>query len=257
MHKIQNKFPIAANERLCPRFYRLAVDAKSILKSIRPGQFLHIRVTDGLEPFFRRPFSVYRAKKFVEILYEPIGLGTRLLAEKKPGEFLDILGPLGNHFTAPPKGTKQVWMVAGGIGLAPFLFLSDELKHKGYELILFYGGRSKGHVFPMKEFKNNGVKTWIATDDGSIGVKGWVSELFRTLDPNPTTTMVYTCGPHAMLASVQSFVKARGLRCEASCEEVMACALGACLGCSIPTVNGYKTVCYDGPVFDIAEVVFS
>ena len=256
MRKIQNIYKIVSNAKLCPKFYRLCLEAPSLAKAIKPGQFIHIKVSDGLEPFFRRPFSVYQAKEYVEILYEAIGLGTQALASKKKGDQLDILGPLGNEFRLPPTGTKQVVMVAGGIGVAPFLILSDALKKKKYDLILLYGGRTKGHVYPMKEFKQNGVKVFVATDDGSVGVKGRVSELFSKIDANLKTTFLYTCGPHAMMKAVQDFAKKNNLAGQAACEEVMACALGACLGCSIRTTSGYKTVCYDGPVFDLHEVIF-
>ena len=127
-------------------------------------------------------------------------------------------------------------------------------KHKA-EKILLYGGRAKAHTFPMGEFKKNGVKVFTATDDGSVGVKGRVSALFNKIAISPST-MIYTCGPRPMMAAVQVFVKTHGLQGEASCEEVMACGLGACLGCSIPTTKGYQTVCHDGPVFDIKELVF-
>src|SRR3990167_5801683 len=130
MPKLQNIFKVVSNEKLCPQFYRLCIDAPSIVKIIKPGQFIHIRVKDGLEPFFRRPFSVYRAQKHVEIFYEAIGPGTRVLGGKKKGDELDILGPLGTEFRMPPAGTKQVVMIAGGIGVAPFLILSDVLKEK-------------------------------------------------------------------------------------------------------------------------------
>lgn len=256
MPKIQDRYKIVANEKICPRFYLLALDAKPVAKTIKPGQFIHIKVSETLIPFFRRPFSVYRAKKHIEILYEPIGLGTKTLATRKPGEYLDILGPLGNQFTLPPKGTKQVVMIGGGIGVAPFLILSDALAKKGYEMVLLYGGRTKGHVFKMDEFKKNGCKVYIATDDGGIGVKGYVSNLFSKINPDPKSTVLYTCGPHAMMVAVQKFSKKHNLFCEAACEETMACGLGACLGCSIKTTQGYKTTCYDGPVFDIREVIF-
>ena len=257
MAQLQNIFRVAANEKLCPRFYRLAIDAPSIVKKIKPGQFIHIRTDDGFEPFFRRPFSVYRAQKYVEIFYEPVGPGTELLAAKKKGEPIDVLGPLGKEFTLPSKEIKQVVMIAGGIGIAPFLMLSDVLKkRKGLEMILLYGGRTKDHVYPMKEFKQNGVKVFVATDDGSAGVKGRVSTLFSKIKLNPKTTFLYTCGPHPMMHAVQEFAQGNHLQGEAACEEVMACALGACLGCSIETTSGYKTVCYDGPVFDLKEVIF-
>lgn len=256
MPKIQNKFKILSNEKLCPKFYRLCFDAKSILKEIKPGQFVHIRVKDGLEPFFRRPFSVYRAKNSVEVFYEAIGRGTKIMAEMKKGDVVDVLGPVGQPFSMPPKGTKQVVMIAGGIGIAPFLILTDVLKKKKYELVLLYGGRTGAHVYPMKEFKQNECKVYVATDDGSRGVKGQVSKLFSKIKTNPNETFIYTCGPKPMMASVQKFARKHHLNGEAACEEVMACALGACLGCSIKTKSGYKTVCYDGPVFDLNEIVF-
>lgn len=257
MAKLQNKFSVVKNEKLCPRFYRLCLNAKALVKSVKPGQFIHIRVNDGLEPFFRRPFSVFRAKQYAEIFYEAVGKGTRILSEKKKGDVLDILGPLGNSFRLPPKGVKTVVMIAGGIGVAPFMMFSDRLKGKGYDLILLYGGRTKGHTFNMADFKKNGCRVFVATDDGSVGVKGRVSALFSKIPLDPKTTYLYTCGPNPMMAAVQKFAAENGLSGQASCEEVMACGLGACLGCSIETKSGYKTVCYDGPVFDLDEVHFS
>ncbi len=261
MAKIQNIFKVVANEKLSERFYLLKIDAKPILKSILPGQFVHIRTTDGLEPFFRRPFSVYRAQKNVEVFYEPVGPGTRLMTQMKKGDKVDILGPLGTPFQLPPKGTKQVVMIGGGIGVAPFLILSDYIVGARHavplpEMILLYGGRTKGHTYDFKEFKRNGCQVYVTTDDGSVGVKGRVDRLFPKIKWDPKTTFVYTCGPHAMMAAVQKFAKEKKIRGQAACEEIMACALGACLGCSIKTTKGYKTVCYDGPCFDLQEVIF-
>lgn len=257
MDKIQNIYKVVANQKLCPRFYRLSFAAPSMVKKVQPGQFVHIRVKDGLEPFLRRPFSIYRAQKHIEVFYEPVGRGTSIMASYKKGDPIDVLGPLGTPFNLPPQGITQVVMIAGGIGIAPFLILSDMLKKNGkYELILLYGGRTKGHVYPMKEFKANGCKIYVATDDGTAGVKGRVSKLFDKINPDPQKTYLYTCGPHAMMAAVQDFAKKNHLQGQAACEEIMACALGACLGCSIKTTKGYKTVCYDGPAFDLQEVIF-
>jgi dihydroorotate dehydrogenase electron transfer subunit len=252
----QNTYKVVSNKKLCPHFYRLSIDAPPLARKTAAGQFIHIRIKDGLEPFFRRPFSVYRAQKHVEILYEVVGKGTAMLADKKKGDDLDILGPLGRPFSMPPKGTKQVIMIAGGVGIAPFLILSDSLKKKGYQMLLLYGGRSRGHIYDMKEFRKNGCTIHIATNDGSVGTKGYVSALFPKVKPDPRTNFVYTCGPRPMILSVQKFAKKHRLDGETSCEEVMACGLGACLGCAIQTTSGYKTVCHDGPVFDLQEVVF-
>jgi dihydroorotate dehydrogenase electron transfer subunit len=241
---------------LCAKFYHLRINAKPIVEAALPGQFIHIRINDGLEPFFRRPFSIYRAKKSIEVLYEVVGAGTEALASREKGDMLDVLGPLGTPFCMPPKGTKKVVMIAGGVGVAPFLFLSDVLAKQGRELVLLYGGRTKGHTFNMDAFKKNGCKVLRATDDGSVGVKGRVSKLFSKIDPDEKTTFVYTCGPRPMMASVQDFACKHNLKAQGSCEEVMACALGACLGCSTKTTKGFKTVCGDGPVFDLHELIF-
>jgi len=257
MEKIQNKYKVLVNEQLCPKYWRLSFDAPDLAAEVKPGQFVHIRTDEeGLQPFFRRPFSVYRARKYVEIFYDVIGPGTKLLSLKKKGDTIDVLGPLGTPFEMPPSDTKQVVLIAGGIGVAPMLILSDLLKNKKYDLILIFGGRDRGHVYPMQEFKDNGVKVHIATDDGSVGAKGRVSVLFDKIDKNPGRSFIYTCGPNPMMKAVQDFAGQHGIRGQAACEEIMACALGACLGCSIETKHGFKTVCYDGPAFNLDEVKF-
>jgi dihydroorotate dehydrogenase electron transfer subunit len=256
MKQIQNTYPVVALKKISPTYFRLTFQAPSLAKVVKPGQFIHIKVSEGFEPFFRRPFSVYRAHQGkVEIFFEPVGKGSCLLTAKKKGDPLDVLGPLGKPFTMPAKDVKQIVFVAGGIGVAPFMIFADAIKGHKAEKILLYGGRSKAHTFPMNEFRKDGVKVCVATDDGSVGVKGRVSELFNKIAIDPSTK-IYTCGPRPMMASVQAFARIHGLKGEASCEEVMACGLGACLGCSIPTTKGYQTVCHDGPVFDLNELVF-
>ena len=256
MQQIQQTYPVLGVEKINATYYRLSFQAPALAKAVKPGQFIHIKVSDGLEPFFRRPFSVYRAQGGkVEIFFEPVGRGSRLLLSKKKGDTLDVLGPLGKPFTLPSRDVKQLVFIGGGIGVAPFMLFSDVLREHKAEKILLYGGRTRAHTFPMTAFKKNGVKVFTATDDGSVGVKGRVAELFDKIVAAPST-MIYTCGPRPMMAAVQVFAKTRGVKGEASCEEVMACGLGACLGCSIPTTRGYQTVCHDGPVFDIDELIF-
>ena len=257
LEKIQNKYKVLVNEKLSPQYWRMAFDAPDLAARVKPGQFVHIRTDEeGLQPFFRRPFSVYRARKYVEIFYDAVGPGTKLLVRKNKGDTLDVLGPLGVPFKMPPEATKQVILIAGGIGIAPMLILSDVLKNKKCALLLLFGGRDRGHVYPMQEFKDNGVKVHIATDDGSVGVKGRVSVLFDRIEKNSVRTFIYTCGPSPMMKAVQAFAAQHGIKAQAACEEIMACGLGACLGCSIETKNGFKTVCYDGPAFNLDEVVF-
>ena len=255
MEKIQNIYKVLVNEKLCPQYWRMVFDAPDLAREVKPGQFVHIRTDDqGLQPFFRRPFSIYRAQRHVEIFYDAIGPGTKLLSLKKKGDMIDVLGPLGVPFMMPPETVKQVIMIAGGIGIAPMLILSDLLKNKKYDLVLLFGARDRGHVYPMQEFKDNGVKVHVATDDGSVGAKGRVSILFDKINRDSKQTFIYTCGPNPMMKAVQAFGASNNISGQAACEEIMACALGACLGCSIETKNGFKTVCYDGPAFDLDEV---
>jgi dihydroorotate dehydrogenase electron transfer subunit len=108
----------------------------------------------------------------------------------------------------------------------------------------------------MKEFKDNGVKVHITTDDGSVGAKGRVCVLFDKIEKDPGHTFLYTCGPDPMMKAVQAFAAQHHLKGQAACEEIMACGLGACLGCSIETKSGFKTVCHDGPAFDLEEIIF-
>lgn len=257
MNKIQNIYPVVSKTFVSPRLCRLSIDAGPVVDKAMPGQFIHVRVNNGLEPFFRRPFSIHRTKKHLEIFFEVLGRGTSMLSQKNRGDTLDVLGPLGNSFSIPDKRVKTVYMIAGGMGVAPFLFLSDALKKQRpqIQMILFYGARTGENVFSMKEFKQNGCRVRVSTDDGSAGTKGRVTDLLPAIDSDPKTTRIYTCGPRPMMAQVQKFTAQKGIAAQASCEEVMSCGLGACLGCSIPTAAGYKTVCYDGPIFDLQEII--
>ena len=257
MKKIQRTCRVVGNENICPHLYRLRLDAPAVAACVVPGQFIHIRVASGTTPLLRRPFSVYRARgRYVEILYEVVGPGTALLSEKKRGDTLDILGPLGAGFSMPPRDITNVVLVAGGVGIAPFMILSDALKRHGYKPTLLYGARTAGHLHPLKEFVRSGCSVHIATDDGSRGARGRVTKRLDTLQTKNRRTMVYTCGPKPMMAAVQRFAGRYHMPGEASCEEVMACGLGACMGCAVKTTKGYKTACNDGPVFNLHELVF-
>jgi len=254
MKKINHICRITSNKKISSGYYRLCLESKTIVESASAGQFVHIQVNDGVNPFFRRPFSIHRTNdNALSILYEVVGPGTQILALKQKGDRLSVLGPLGNSFSNPPTGTEQVVMIAGGVGIAPFLILSDFLKGKNYDLTLLYGVRSSQQIFDLEEYQNNGLKIFIATDDGSQGVKGRVSALFKNIDAKNKKTFIYACGPRSMLVAVQNYTKTVHLQGEVSAEEVMACGIGVCLGCAAKTKAGYKTVCNDGPVFDIHE----
>jgi dihydroorotate dehydrogenase electron transfer subunit len=257
MKKIHNRYKILSNQKVCERFIQISLDAPQLAKSGKPGQFLNVRISDELDPFFRRPFGIYHVHNgIVDMLVEIRGKGTAMLAERKPGEMLDILGPLGKSFSMPGKKIKNVVMIGGGIGVAPLLSMAEALKDSGKKMILLYGGRDSSYVFDLKFFKEAGCKVHIATDDGSVGMKGRISELFDKIPLSADDTMLCVCGPSPMMKSVQGFAKKHGLKGECSCEEVMACGIGACMGCVVKTTSGYKTACHDGPVFDLQEVIF-
>ena len=227
---------------------------------------MQIKVSNGLSPLLRKPFGFHRIvgnhkKQIIEILYESIGKGTRALSARKPGEALDIIGPLGNGFNLERQGASI--LVAGGIGAAPLLMLAEELVRNrklkiGKNILVLLGARSKNDILGEKEFKKAGCKVKIVTDDGSKGHKGFVSALLQkiltTNDKRPTT--IYACGPKAMLKEVAGIAGKNKIPCQLLLEEYMACGVGVCLGCAVMTKSGYKMVCKDGPVFEASEVIW-
>jgi dihydroorotate dehydrogenase electron transfer subunit len=257
MKKIHGTHTILSIKQVCAKFVQIAIESPQLAKTGRPGQFLNVRVSDGSDPLLRRPFGIYRAQdNIVEMLVEIRGRGTAILAKKKPGETLDILGPLGRPFTLPAPQVKQVILIGGGIGVAPLLALAESLKGSGKKVILLYGGRNQDYMFELSDFNDAGCQVCIATDDGSAGKKGRVSVLFDEIPDDAGAAVIYTCGPGPMMKSVQAFAKEKAIPGECSCEEVMACGTGACRGCAVNTIYGVKTACHDGPVFDLQEVIF-
>jgi dihydroorotate dehydrogenase electron transfer subunit len=230
-----------------------------------PGQFIQVRLTDGIEPLLRRPFSIHSARGAgVSILYEVIGTGTRIFSQKKPGETLEVIGPLGNGFDislSRCKGVEVSILVAGGMGVAPLVFLAQKLStiSSKLETLALVGGRTREQVLCINEFRKTGCVVKVSTDDGSSGTKGRVTSLLenalRKIN-DPECVMVYACGPKPMLKGVDTVVKKFGIPAQLSLESHMACGIGACLGCVVDTTEGYKRVCKDGPVFDAQELTW-
>ena len=265
---IQIKAKVISNKKIAPGYYKVLMKAPDIARMASPGQFVTIRVGEGYKPLLRRPFSIHRVKrKNIEILYKVVGQATEIFAEKNKGQNLDVLGPLGNGFdyksTVPalPAGRHNVQqstvLVAGGIGVAPLLFLAEvlitRLKVKGERLKVLIGARTKNEILCAKDFKGLGCEVEISTDDGSCGFKGKVTGLLKrmlsTIDHRPLT--IYACGPKAMLGEIARIAKKYKITAQGSLEEHMACGIGVCMGCIIETQAGYRRVCYDGPVFDL------
>ncbi len=226
-----------------------------------PGQF--VQVDTGPERALRRPFSVAGITPGgdVELLIELRGEGTRALADLPVGAQLTVMGPLGRGFTLPasqqvaedaPRAAEAVpraAVVAGGIGVAGVRFLARRLSEEGTDATLFVGARTAGALLHTTLPEPGKVR--VATDDGTMGFHGTVCDLFAAESVNlPGNTIVYGCGPRAMLDSLAAVASELGVACELSLEEMMACGVGACRGCVVSTVDGYRTVCKDGPVFD-------
>ncbi len=244
--------------------YHMVLEAPSVARAIKPGQFIHVRCSDSFEPLLRRPFSLHRKNGGrIEILYKVVGSGTEILSRRQSGEAVDVLGPLGNGF-APKLSTLNsqlsTILVAGGMGVAPLVALAQELsKKKTQKLRVLIGACSKSRILCEEEFRALGAEVSISTEDGSKGAKGLITDrlnfLLSTLNSQLST--IYACGPNAMLKALSRIANAKRIPCQVSLEERMACGVGACLGCPVKVKAGeYKMVCKDGPVFDAEEIAW-
>jgi len=256
---------IVAREMPSARSLLLACRPLAAFATAEPGQFVH--VDTGPERTLRRPFSVAGVTPAgeLELLIELRGEGTRALADLAVGSQLTMMGPLGRGFTlAAPHGTEDApragedalhaAVVAGGIGVAGVRFLAQRLFEEGADATLFVGARTADALLHSTLPEPTEVR--VATDDGTAGVRGTVCDLFAAESVNlPPNTRVYGCGPRAMLDSLAAVADERGMTCELSLEEMMACGVGACRGCVVSTIDGYRTVCKDGPVFNASLLI--
>ncbi|MDD5731035.1 MAG: dihydroorotate dehydrogenase electron transfer subunit [Candidatus Omnitrophica bacterium] len=252
---LKTKAKIVKNTRVAKNYHKILLSAAQIAKAAKPGQFLSIKVSDNYGPLLRRPFSVHRAAgSNIEVLYEVVGEGSRILSGRKPGEYLDIIGPLGNGFSIARAGRPI--LVAGGMGVAPLVFLAEKLTGSG--ALVLIGAKTKGHIPCEKEFINAGCEVKIATDDGSRGFKGYVTDLLKkTLSAaDYRRSTIYACGPGPMLKGVSRVSEERNIPAQVSLEAHMACGIGACLGCVVWTKDGYKRVCKEGPVFEANQIIW-
>lgn len=225
-----------------------------IARQIKPGQFLNIRVSESIFPLLRRPFSICDVEEdYIYLMFNIFGEGTRILAHKHIGDDIDILGPLGNGFNLDDDYDTAI-IVAGGLGAAPFPFVTRLLQNKK-EIITFVGGRTKKDVINYTFINVN-----TATDDGSLGYHGNVVELFSQELSNfsDKKLKVFGCGPNAMLRALKELCIKHNLNCEVSTECAMACGFGICQGCPIESAHQsdkYLLVCKDGPVFNVKDVI--
>jgi dihydroorotate dehydrogenase electron transfer subunit len=258
---------VISNTRLSPDYNVIALAAPGIAAATSPGQFVMVKLGRGSTPLLRRPFSVFeilRADGQVDgltLLSKRIGTTTQMLFDAVEGDVVSCLGPLGRPFStvSPP---AEAWMVAGGVGLAPFATLSEVLLSRHTEVTLFYGARSVRDLFYLDWFRDRGVRLVLATEDGTVGDRGRITiPLERELRASGRNLMIYACGPEPMLEAVAHLASRYKRPLEISVERVMGCGLGGCYSCVIPVRNGpkghhYVRSCLAGPVFDGEEIVW-
>jgi dihydroorotate dehydrogenase electron transfer subunit len=265
----QIRAKVLYNKRVRKDYFHLILAAPEIIKEALPGQFIQIRLNYDDEPLLRRPFSIHRTRgKNIEVLYEVVGKGTEILSQRKIGEYLDIIGPLGKGFDyqQPQIFNQRLILVAGGMGVAPLIFLAEKIKQNyplsaiRYPLVLI-GAKTKSQILCEKEFKKLGCQVYVATDDGSKGFQGKVTELLRKILLKNSRTQelknsIYACGPRVMLKEISTLSKKYGIPAQISLEEHLACGIGACLGCVVDTKEDYQRVCKEGPVFKANQIIW-
>lgn len=244
-------FVILENSTINKDYYLLKLQSKNKLQNCHPGQFVQVLVEHTSSVFLRRPISIYDvdyATNTLTLLIQKVGEGTKVLSERKLGESINLLYPLGFGFGLVEK--QRVFLVGGGVGVAPLLLLGKELTKMACEVVFLLGGRSSDNVLELERFKQYG-QVWITTEDGSLGEKGFVTHHSGFMNAkNSDFAKVYCCGPHPMMKAVAAFSKEKNIDCEVSLENLMACGIGSCLCCVEDTVDGHKCVCTEGPVFN-------
>ena len=257
---------------IAPDFHLTRLLATDI-STARPGQFVNIRVRDGIDPFLRLPLSVAAADPVagtIDLMYEDLGPKSHVLCQASIDSHLACVGPLGNSFPLPDE-VQRVILVAGGIGLPPVLFYGRHLIEAGVrDVRLLVGARSSRKLLPDELFVGSASAVSIATDDGSLGHHGLVTDLLdrelgKASGRGESAPLVCSCGPHPMMSAVAAMCAERAVACYVSLEEYMACGFGVCVGCVVerrPSTGGsdaspynsYSRICVDGPVYNALEI---
>lgn len=232
-----------------------------MMAGVRAGQFVEVlcRVEGSFDPLLRRPYSIYSrdtSANTYTLLVRPYGRGSAWLVEQRQGTVVDVLGPLGNAFEVGAK-SQHLLMVAGGVGAAPLVLLSEDLVAKGFSVTYLMGAADEGALLPASALPE-AVEYVVATEDGARGHRGFITELVPSY--LQWADQVFACGPEPMFRSLREVVGrhriGRHPKVWVSVERTMACGLGACLGCVVETKHGMRTSCVDGPVFDMDEVLW-
>jgi len=250
---------VVENIEIACNIFKMTIISNIIAQSAYPGQFIHIRIPSNESLLLRRPISingVNRENNQVDIIYQMVGKGTKILSCLEKGTELDILGPLGRGFWVP-KGTKKIYIVGGGCGVAPIRFIGE--RWNNLDITSFLGFRGKSWAYQIDEFEKFSRKVFISSDDGTIGYKGSIISLLDKQLSIEKPDLIMACGPVPMIKFLQETVLKYDIPCQISLEERMGCGVGGCLVCScaIGSKNHweFKKVCTDGPVFWSKEVI--
>lgn len=251
----QQRMVVIHQEAIAKHIFELTVQGDLVDEMAEPGQFVHVRVADSFEPLLRRPISIASIDKEnnrFTMIYRAEGRGTQILADKRAGDEIDVLGPLGHGFPVE-EAEKKAYLIGGGIGVPPLYELAKQLNSRGIQTVHILGFESKEAIFYEEKFKALG-ETHIATVDGSHGTEGFVTHILNELPLDFDT--YFSCGPTAMLEAVQwAYPQKKGFL---SYEQRMGCGIGACFACVCRTTKSemdYIKVCSDGPVFPAGVVI--
>ncbi len=261
---------VISNTRLSDDYSVVALAAPAIASLAQPGQFVMVKPSRGTDPLLRRPFSIFEILRDaagtpigISVLNKRVGVGTGLLYEVEPGSHLACLGPLGRPF-APVDPPGEAWMVAGGVGLAPFVTLAEALRARGTPATLFYGARSASDLYYAELFEALGATVVLSTEDGSRGTTGRITvPLGQALEalPRRASVRLYVCGPTPMMRAVAQLAATHDRPCDVSLEQVMGCGLGGCYSCVVlagdpGTTPHFVRSCIEGPVFDSRRIIW-
>ena len=238
------------------------IQTEKIANLAQPGQFIMVRTNDSFHPLLRRPISIHSVQDgTLEIYFQQAGTGTRLLSQKKEGEHLDIIGPLGKGFRLESSPERQnVALIGGGRGIAPLYFLARKLRDLLVPIRIYYGGKTIEDIPLRQKFEEENFEILLSTDDGSFGFKGIVTALFQASLQEFFPSRIFACGPEAMMEKIAQIAREKDIYAEFSLEAYMGCGFGACWGCVRKIKNGTKEewqkICEEGPVFAGEQIIW-
>lgn len=264
---IQQVAEVLSYKKMGDDYHLLTIVAPEIAETARPGQFVNLRPPADRSFILRRPFSIYRVNRrgewaaTVEVVFDIRGGGTAALASLRPHDVIDVIGPIGRGFTIPKK-QESCLLVGGGVGAVPLFFLAEELRAANKRVDVLWGAATSSRLVNPIDAKRLGATAMFATDDGSEGHKGFVTDLLPEMIERCGTEVIYACGPHAMLAAVTRIGLKHRVPVQVAMEELMGCGYGICMTCVQPVWNRdgteitYMRTCVDGPVFNGARIAW-